>query len=142
VLKASPCRALCADINRQRAGKTTLRAARLSHYARGAVSMLLPLAVCAAGTSSCITLPMLRDLAMRNAKDIDGYHRFGSPSEITAVNGHVVAVRHHETWFIFEISRKVSQERLDRSSTVCNLWVVLPIVIGSCDRVNDPTVDS
>jgi hypothetical protein len=58
------------------------------------------------------------------------------------VNGHVVAVRHHETWFIFEISRKVSQERLDRSSTVCNLWVVLPIVIGSCDRVNDPTVDS
>jgi len=73
---------------------------------------------------------MLRDLAMRNAKGIDGHHRFGSPSEITAVNGHVVAVRHHETWFIFEITRKVSQERLDRSSTVGNLWVVLPIVIA------------
>src|SRR5262245_23940479 len=73
---------------------------------------------------------MLGDLAIGDAEDIDSDHRFRSPSEIAAVNGDVVALRHNETWLILEVSRKVSQERLDRSGSVWNLWVVLLIVIA------------
>ena len=56
--------------------------------------------------------------------------RSRSPSEIAAVNGDIVALRHHETWLLPEISRKVFQERLDRSGAVQNLQVVLLIVIA------------
>ena len=71
---------------------------------------------------------MFGDLAIGDAEDV--HHRSRSPSEIAAVNGYIVALRHHETWLIPEISRKVSQERLDRSGTVRNLRVVLLIVIA------------
>jgi hypothetical protein len=43
--------------------------------------MLLPFALCAAGTSSCMTSAMLGDFAVGDAEDIDGHHGFGSPSE-------------------------------------------------------------
>src|SRR5260370_31255053 len=73
---------------------------------------------------------MFGDLAIGDAEDIHSHHRFRSPSEIAAVNGDIVALRHNETWLIPEVSRKVSQERLDRSGAVRNLWVVLLIVIA------------
>jgi DNA replication protein DnaC len=53
--------------------------------------------------------PMLRDLAVSDAKDVHGHHRLWSPSEITAVNGNVVAVGRHEIGFVFDVSRKPSQ---------------------------------
>src|SRR3989442_5626156 len=73
---------------------------------------------------------MLGDLAIRDAEDIHSHHRFRSPPEIAAVNGDIVALRHNETWLIPEVSRKVSQERLDCSGAVLNLRVVLLIVIA------------
>ena len=73
---------------------------------------------------------MFGDLAIGDAEDVHRHHRSRSPSEIAAVNGDIVALRPHETWLIPEISRKVSQERLDRSGAVRNLRVVLLIVIA------------
>src|SRR6266478_6352032 len=75
-------------------------------------------------------IPMFGDLAIGDAEDIHSHHRFRSPSEIAAVNGDIVALRHNETWLIPEVGRKVSQERLDCSGTVRNLRVVLLIVIA------------
>jgi len=46
------------------------------------------------------------------------------------VNGDIVALRHNETRLRPEVSRKVSQERLDRSGAVRNLRVVLLIVFA------------
>src|SRR5262245_8616078 len=82
----------------------------------GGGSMLLPLALCAADTSSCITSQCSAILPLATRKIV--HHRSRSPSEIAAVNGYIVALRHHETWPIPEFSRKVSQERLDRSGAV------------------------
>src|SRR5260370_13148581 len=73
---------------------------------------------------------MFGDLAIGGAEDIHSHHRFRSPSEIAAVNGDIVALRHNETWLIPEVSRKVSQERLDRTGAVRHLWVVLLIDIA------------
>src|SRR6266478_3628397 len=73
-------------------------------------------------------IPMFGDLAIGDAEDIDSHHWFWPPSEIAAVNGDVVALRYDEPGFILEVSRKFSQERLDRSGAARNLRVVLPIV--------------
>src|SRR6266851_3730706 len=75
-------------------------------------------------------IPMLGDLAIGDAEDIHSHHRFRSPSDIAAVNGDIVALRHNETWLIPEVSRKVSQERLDCRGAVRNPRVVLLIVIA------------
>src|SRR5207244_13023660 len=52
------------------------------------------------------------------------------PHPKAAVNGDIVALRHNETRLRPEVSRKVSQERLDRSGAVRNLRVVLLIVFA------------
>src|SRR5262245_35615203 len=75
-------------------------------------------------------VPMFGDLSIGDAKDIHRHHRFRPPSDIAAVNGDIFAFRHNETWLIPEVSRKISQERLDRSGAVRDLRVVLLIVIA------------
>ena len=75
-------------------------------------------------------IPVLDDLAIGDTEDIDSHHGFGSPSEIAAVNGDIVAVRHYETRLILEVSREFCLERLDRVDAVWDLGVVLLIVMA------------
>src|SRR5215469_5382924 len=75
-------------------------------------------------------IPMLGDPAIGDAQNIDSHHRFGTPSEIAAVNGDIVAVRHYETRLILEVSREFCQERLDRGDAAWDLRVVLQIVMA------------
>src|SRR5215472_1228007 len=75
-------------------------------------------------------IPVLGDLAIGDPEDIDSNRRFWSPSEVATVNHDIGALGHNKTWLKLEISRKLSQERLNRSGAVRNLWVVLPIVVA------------
>src|SRR2546426_10456975 len=91
--------------------------------------LLLSLALCAAGTSSCMTSQCSAILPLATRKISTATIGFG-PHPKAAVNGDIVALRHNETRLRPEVSRKVSQERLDRSAAVRNLRVVLLIVFA------------
>ena len=73
---------------------------------------------------------MFRDLAVGDAEDIHADHGFGSPPDIAAVDGDVVALSDHQTWFVFEVRTKLTQDCFDCRGAVWNPRVVLLIVIA------------
>src|SRR5579862_5797264 len=75
-------------------------------------------------------VPMFCDLAIGHAENIDRNHRLRSPSDVAAMNHDIIAIRHHETWFVFKVARQVSQQRLDRRSAIRDQRVMLPVVIA------------
>jgi len=68
-------------------------------------------------------IPMLGDPAVGDTEDIDSHHGLGDPSKIASVDENVVSFRRHETRLIFEVSREIPQEYLDRSDTIGNLRI-------------------
>jgi hypothetical protein len=73
---------------------------------------------------------MFCDPAIGHAENIDPNHRLRSPSDITAMNHDIVAIGHHDAGLVFEVGGQVLQNSLDRRSSVWNLRIMLPIVIG------------